>query len=211
MNPRKEPKEPTEPKDARLASADDSVEQASIQLSKQVAALRKKKGWTLEQLSAACGVSRSMLSQIERNHVNPTLVVALRIAQAFGISVSDLLDIPNVSPAIDVIRAEDRSYHFRKHGECSIRTLSPLRLEKDVEFYELILRPGGALKSAAHFAGTRELLTVHQGTVRVTSGQEQSELETGGSAHYGADLPHAIENTGTGDVIAFLVVIYRQN
>ena len=186
------------------------VELASIQLSKQVAALRKKKGWTLEQLSAACGVSRSMLSQIERNHVNPTLVVALRIAQAFGISVSSLLDIPNTSPTIDVIQPDDRSYHFRKHKDCSIRTLSPLRLEKDVEFYELRLSSGGALKSAAHFAGTRELLTIHQGSVRVISGEEQSEVNTGGSAHYAADVPHAIENTGRSEVIAYLVVLYRQ-
>ena len=189
----------------------DAAEQASIHLSKQVAALRKKKGWTLEQLSAACGVSRSMLSQIERNHVNPTLVVALRIAQAFEIPVSSLLDTPNAAPSIDVIRADDRTYHFRKHGDCSIRTLSPLRLEKDVEFYELRLKPGGSLKSAAHFAGTRELLTVHQGNAKVTSGTETSDLPTGSSAHYAADLPHVIENVGDNEIIAYLVVLYRQS
>lgn len=190
-------------------SVGQDVERAGLLLSKQVAELRKKKGWTLEQLSAACGVSRSMLSQIERNQVNPTLVVTLRIAQAFGISLGRLLNLPDTASSIDVIRAEDKTFHFRRTGDVSIRTLSPLNLEKDVEFYELVLKPGGELKSAPHFGGAREILTVNQGNLRVVSGEEECELKTGDSAHYAADVPHLIANTGRTDATAFLVVIYR--
>jgi len=197
------------PEDEVTQPLGQDVERAGLLLSKQVAELRKKKGWTLEQLSAACGVSRSMLSQIERNQVNPTLVVTLRIAQAFGISLGRLLNLPDTESTIDVIRAEDKTYHFRRTGDVSIRTLSPLNLEKDVEFYELVLKPGGELKSAPHFSGAREILTVNQGTLRVVSGDEENELKTGDSAHYAADVPHLIANTGRTDATAFLVVIYR--
>ena len=175
----------------------------------RVRQLRKKKGWTLEQLSAACGVSRSMLSQIERNQANPTLGVAFRIAQAFGMSLGHLVDVPNASPTIDVIRADDRTYHYRQERDCRIRTLSPLHLEKDVEFYEVVLRAGGVLRSAAHFGGTREFVTVQQGSVRVTSNDDAAELHRGDSAHYPADVPHSIENTGKTDAVLFLVDIYR--
>jgi transcriptional regulator with XRE-family HTH domain len=196
------------PKQTAPAGASDA-DAASGHLSRRVAELRRKAGWSLEQLSAACGVSRSMLSQIERHKVNPTLVVALRIAQAFGTSLSDLLDMPGASPAIEVIRAGDRAYHFRREGSCRIRTLSPLHLEKSVEFYEITLRPGGVLSSEPHFAGTSEILTVQQGTVRVRSGKETCELKAGDSAHYAADATHAIENTGRGEAVAFLVDVYR--
>lgn len=184
-------------------------EHVSTQLCDRVRELRKKKGWTLEQLSSSCGVSRSMLSQIERNQANPTLGVAYRIAQAFGLSLGELLDLPERRAAIDVIRASDRSYHFRSDEDCTIRTLSPLNLEKDVEFYELVLKPGKALKSAPHFEGTREFLTVQQGTLKLTSGSDVTELHKGDSAHYPADVPHSIENTGRHDAVAFLVDIYR--
>src|SRR4051794_29534400 len=127
--------------------------------------LRKKRGWTLEQLSAACGVSRSMLSEIERGNANPTLAVAFRIAGAFSMSLGDLVDAPEAPRKIDVIRADDRAYHYRSDKQCRIRTLSPLRLEKSVEYYEVTLRPGCALASSAHFEGARELLTVQQGGV----------------------------------------------
>src|SRR5690606_19926313 len=78
----------------------------------RVRELRRKRGWTLEQLSTACGVSRSMLSQIERNQANPTLGVAFRIAQAFGMNLGDLVDVPDATPRIDVVRRNDRTYHY---------------------------------------------------------------------------------------------------
>lgn len=177
----------------------------------RVRELRKKRGWTLEQMSAACGVSRSMLSEIERERANPTLAVAYRIAQAFGISLGELVQMPNVSHQIDVIRADDRTFHFRSDRHCSIRTLSPLNLEKSVEFYEIVLRSGSALKSSPHFEGARELLTVQHGTVRVTSSDETAEIRQGDSAHYRADVSHCIENVGGDEAKLFLVVTYLQD
>ena len=174
----------------------------------RVRELRRKRGWTLEETSAACGVSRSMLSEIERGRANPTLAVAFRIAQAFGMSLGELVDSPAAASRIDVIRAQDRSYHYRSDRHCRIRTLSPLHLEKSVEYYEIVLRPGGALRSLPHFEGARELLTVQQGSVRVTAAGESELLSCGDSAHYPADVSHAIENAGSEDAVMYLVVTY---
>jgi len=180
-------------------------------LRSRVRDLRRKRGWTLEQLSAACGVSRSMLSEIERQRANPTLVVAYRIAQAFGMSLGELVEIPNATQRIDIIRADDRTFHYRSDRYCRIRTLSPLHLEKSVEYYEVVLRPGGALKSAPHFEGARELLTVQEGSVRIRSAGDTAELHKGDSAHYPADVPHAIENSSSTDAVLFLVVTYSRD
>jgi transcriptional regulator with XRE-family HTH domain len=170
--------------------------------------LRLERGWSLERLSAASGVSRSMLSQIERNRANPTLNVTLRIAHALGVSLAELVGQSAVATVIDVIRADDRQFHYRSDQFCTIRTLSPLHLEKDVEFYEVRLRPQGALRSAPHFRGTREFLTVHSGHVRVHSAEDSVELRSGDSASYRADVAHAIENLGRQEAILYLVVIY---
>jgi transcriptional regulator with XRE-family HTH domain len=198
------------PQPARKAAAKDesSVEAATDSLCARLHRLRKQKGWTLEQL-AASGVSRSMLSQIERNRANPTLAVAFRIARAFGLSMGNLLDEPQAAATIDVIRSADKAYHYRTDKNCRIRTLSPLHLEKDVEFYEVALAPGAALRSAPHYRGTCEFLTVKAGQVVVASASERCELSRGDSAHYPADVPHAIENAGPGEAALFLVVIYR--
>ncbi len=171
--------------------------------------LRSARGWSLEALAQASGVSRSMLSQIEREQANTTLSVTLRIARAFGLGMGELLEMPGAVSAVTVIRAHDHTYHYRSDKDCRIRTLSPLNLEKDVEFYEVVLQPGGALRSSPHFEGTREFLTVQRGRVRVESAGDAEDLNPGDSASYRADVPHAILNAGRSEAAMFLVDIYR--
>ena len=76
-------------------------------------------------------------------------------------------------------RAEELAYHFtrgevwdkvvRYAREAGERAANLFVDDKAVEFYEIVLPPGGGLRSAPHFAGARELLTVQSGRVRVTS------------------------------------------
>src|SRR5262249_25745838 len=89
------------------------AETISRHLGSRVKHLRTERGWSLEALASASGVSRSMLSQIEREQANPTLAVTLRIAQAFGMTLGDLLEMPSATSTVNVIRVEDRAYHYR--------------------------------------------------------------------------------------------------
>lgn len=193
----------TNPPDAGSADA------INEDLGRRVKKLRGDRGWSLEELAAASGVSRSMLSEIERKRANPTLSVTYRIARAFGLSLQDLIESADSASTIQTIRATDRAQVFRKDEQCQIRTLSPLNLEKDVEFYELRLPPGGTLCSQPHVDGTREFLTVEKGDVELRSGNSTETLAKGDSATYRADVPHAIANTTKYEAVLFLVVIYR--
>jgi transcriptional regulator with XRE-family HTH domain len=187
-----------------------SPEAINENLGRRVKKLRTDRGWSLEELATVSGVSRSMLSEVEREKANPTLTVTFRIARAFGLTLQELIESAETSASkIQVIRASDRAQVYRSDKQCEIRTLSPLNLEKDVEFYELTLRPGGALRSQPHFEGTREFLTVEEGSVRIESGTDTDELGKGDSGTYRADVPHAILNTGRAEALVFLVVIYR--
>jgi len=178
-------------------------------LGRRVKQLRAQHNWSLESLASASGVSRSMLSQIEREQANPTLAVTLRIAQAFSMGLGDLLEAPGAASNITIIRADDHAFHYRSDQNCRIRTLSPLNLEKDVEFYEVTLLPDGALRSAPHFEGTREFITVQKGQLRLESGADTEVLNPGDSTSYRADVAHALVNTVSMETIVFLVDIYR--
>lgn len=198
------------PRKAPSSIPETSPEAINENLGKRVKKLRADRGWSLEELATASGVSRSMLSEIEREKANPTLTVTFRIARAFGLTLQELIESAESSASkIQVIRASDRAQVYRSDKQCEIRTLSPLNLEKDVEFYEVRLRPGGALRSQPHFEGTREFLTVEEGTVRIESDQDAEDLGKGDSGTYRVDVPHAIVNTGKDEALVFLVVIYR--
>jgi transcriptional regulator with XRE-family HTH domain len=196
----------TTPRTSRKTS---SAEAVNRDLGGRVRHLRTARGWSLESLASASGVSRSMLSQIEREQANPTLAVTLRIAHAFGLSLGELIEMPGAASAVNVIRADDHAFHYRSDKDCRIRTLSPLSLEKDVEFYEVRLQPGGALRSSAHFEGTREFLTVQKGHIHIESADDAEELAAGDSASYRADVRHAMVNAGKSEAVVILIVVYR--
>ena len=193
-------------KSAPAKNSANQPDETSAVLCQRVTELRKNNNLTLEQLATASGVSRSMLSQIERGQANPTLTVTFRIAQAFGISIGELVDQPWASSPIEIVHGDDANNIFREDDECRIRTLSPLHMEKDIEFYELRIAPKSKLTSAAHYEGTKELLTVASGSARVYSGETECVLSEGDSAHYRADLQHTIENSGRKELVCYLVV-----
>ncbi len=196
-------------KKASPSPAASAAESINENLGRRVKKLRGDRGWSLEDLASASGVSRSMLSEIERERANPTLSVTYRIARAFGLSLQDLIESADSASTIQTIRANDLAQVFRSDTQCQIRTLSPLNLEKDVEFYELRLPVGGVLRSQPHVDGTREFLTVEEGSVGLISGSSTETLGKGDSATYRADVAHTITNTAKRESILFLVVIYR--
>jgi transcriptional regulator with XRE-family HTH domain len=184
------------------------VETPGDRLARRVRELRKERHWSLEKLSLACGVSRSMLSQIERSETNPTLAVTSAIAEGFGLSLGELVDEPGARPSMYVTRAADASSVLRSDAHCTIRALTPLRFEGDLELYDVRLEPGQTLRSDAHKPGTREIVVVRAGQVRVESGNEAVTLGDGDSVSYRADIAHAISNAAGEPSLVFLIDAY---
>ena len=58
----------------------------------KVRELRKERGMSQETLAEAANLNRSYLSEIEQGIVSPTIVVVLRLAKAFGLPASTLVD-----------------------------------------------------------------------------------------------------------------------
>jgi transcriptional regulator with XRE-family HTH domain len=171
--------------------------------------LRTRNTLTLDQLSRLSGVSKAMLSQIEQNQVNPTVVVMLKIADALQVNLSELVQAGEPGNIYRIISREDDHYSFRKDRRVTIRTLSPLNLEKNIEFYRITLEKGGELKSEPHYPGVEEILYVAEGRLAVTSGHQTVEIGEGDSIHYRADVPHALCNRGPGPVELYVIARYK--
>jgi transcriptional regulator with XRE-family HTH domain len=171
---------------------------------------RVRQKLTLDALARVSGVSKGMLSQIEQAKSNPTVAVLLRIAGGLRVEPNRLLPGPPASPRVwRLIRANDERALFPANPGCSIRTLSPLDLEKQIEFYKVTFRPKGELVSEPHYRGAEEILTVASGSLTVRSGENETALREGDSLHYAADLPHRISNPGRRSAVGFLLVRYR--
>ena len=170
--------------------------------------LRSAQNLTLDDVAKRAGVSKSMVSQIERDHTNPTLATIWRLTNALGVSVEQVFrgEEPD-APAVELVRGHATPSITSADGKCLLRILGPLELAGRVEWYEFEAKAGGALVSEPHEPGTVEHLTVLAGSLRVESGGRICEAAAGNTVRYRADTNHAIRNLGKAPAKALLVVI----
>ncbi len=174
-----------------------------------LADLRLQRGLSLDALSRQAGVSKSMLSQIERDQANPTVAVVWRLATAFGVPVTELLSGQRpAAPQLTTVAAHATPTLASPDGKCELRILGPIELAGQFEWYSLSVKAGGELASQAHEPGSREHLTVLSGQLEVRTGEQSSRLRTGETARYAVDVPHRIHNPGKTTAQALLVVLH---
>lgn len=171
-------------------------------LAASLRAARKARGLSLDAAAKLSGVSRSMVSQIERGESSPTVATLWNLTQALQVDFAGLLE-GRPTPGIEVTRASDAPVMVR--DGVRIRILSAPEAVGEHEVYELTFPPGTRLASEAHAPGSREHLTVLEGQLSVQSGEEVAALEPGDVARYAADRGHQIA-ANAGAARAILIV-----
>ena len=68
---------------------------------KRLKEMRDARGWTQQQLAGASGVSQTFISELESCKKQPTVTIAIKLAQALGVELMELLQ-PNSIPESDV-------------------------------------------------------------------------------------------------------------
>lgn len=181
---------------------------SSPQIGPFISAFRKRQSLTLDNLAKLSGVSRSMLSQIERGHANPTLGTVWALAAALKVDISQLIggEVREARPQIELSSASFTPEISTDDGLCTLRILSPPNHAETLEWYDLGFQAGGALESMPHAKGTREHLTVLEGVLEVRAGDAITQVPEGATARYPADVEHSIRNRGPKRARALLVV-----
>ncbi|NOX39990.1 MAG: helix-turn-helix domain-containing protein [Alphaproteobacteria bacterium] len=164
-------------------------------LAQRLKEARKSKGLSLEAMAKLSGVSRSMLSQIERGQSSPTVATLWSLTQALRVDFAGLLDDQTASRSIREILRANRTPTIDSQGEgCRIRILSPPAQAGRLEVYEISFTADAAL--LPHQSGCHEDLTVLEGSLEVVSGDETEQVFEGDTIRYAADCPHQIRAIG---------------
>ena len=168
--------------------------------------IREQKKLTLESAAKQTGVSRSMLAQIEKGEVNPTISVLWKIANGYKVSFTSLMDPHREAPLL--IRAKDVSPLAEDGGRYLNYPAFPFQENKLFETYRIRIAPGGFLPAQPHMAGTEEYITVFGGEIEVCAGQEAFRLAEGDSLRFKADVEHAYKNTGSSPAYLHMLIYY---
>ncbi|MFW6313025.1 MAG: helix-turn-helix domain-containing protein [Spirochaetota bacterium] len=165
------------------------------QIGSNIQRIRKEQGLTLEVLAERSGVSKAMLSQIESDKVNPTVLTIWKIARGLDVELDSILKGSGESSRrFSVTREQDVVILDTAENGPHIQVYSPLSMAEDLEIYLLGFDPGAELVSGPHAPRTEEFLTVLEGRVRVDAGEKTTELARGDFIVYHCDVDHVIAN-----------------
>jgi transcriptional regulator with XRE-family HTH domain len=167
---------------------------------------RKRRAMSLDELAQRTGVSRAALSQIETRKTNPTIGILWKIASGIGITFADL--IGETRAELAVLRRGEAQPLRSTDGKFESRPLMPAAGIPQVEMYELRLAARARHASEPHGPGTREIVVVLSGAMRMTVGDHSDELGPGDSVVFDANKPHVYENSGSSESRYHNVIVY---
>lgn len=162
--------------DARDSRA---AEEMESRLADRLARLRTEHGWSLDELAARTGASRSTLSRLERGEVSPTAALLGKLCTVYERTMSQLLaEVESESPQL--VRAEAQAEWLDETSGFTRRSVSPPHPGLRGEVVEGMLRPGADISyDGPPVPGLEQHIWVLEGALEVTVGGGVHELSTG--------------------------------
>lgn len=161
----------------------------------RVRAERQARGWTLDQLAEAAGVSRRSTINVEQGVANPSVGTLLRISDALGIGLPALVEPPQAAPVKVTRHGQGAILWSSEAGGCA-RLVAGSGPPDVLELWDWILGPGDQHHSEAHAPRTTEVIQVQEGTVIVQAAQQTVTLAVGDAVSFPGDVEHTYTNLG---------------
>lgn len=182
------------------------ADEVAAAIARNARELRTDRQWSLDLLATRSGISKGMLVQIEQARTNPSIGTLCRLADAFGVTLAQLVELGDGS-VVQVI-APDEVVRLWTGAEGSIGDLlvGSDRAEH-VELWRWKLAAGDEHRADGHVPGTRELLAVLAGTLTLEVDGAVHQVPSGGAVVFDADRPHRYANDHKRALDLILVVV----
>lgn len=186
---------------------DDSTDSA---IAAKLRELRAEQGLTIEALATASGVSRAMISKIERGEASPTAALLARLCSALGFSLSTFFADQTTAPSPLLPRREQPVWRDPETGYIR-RSVSPAGSPSRVDIVEVDF-PSGARVSFPPQPQRGELQHVwlFEGELEMTVGESTHRLSPGDCLFMPLGRGHIFYNPGKTPA-RYAVIFERQS
>ena len=168
---------------------------------------RKLNGLTLEELARRASLTKSYLSKLERGLSSPTIATILKLAEALGVTVDQLITPRRQESEILHVKATDR-VPFSRSAERPGYTYEAIATERaDKSMMPFIMMPPFAIKDGPMSSHTgEELIFVVSGEMEVVFEDRTIHMVAGDSLYFNASIPHRSRSLGKTQAQALVVV-----
>jgi transcriptional regulator with XRE-family HTH domain len=177
----------------------DTAADLNGRIAERVRELRATRGLSLDALASQSGVSRSMISLIERGETSPTAVVLEKLAAGLGVMLASLFDSPAAAvaaPSGPVARRDDQPQWQDPASGYRRRNVSPPGVPQPMQIVEVCFPPGGrvAFETGGRDVRVHQQVWVLEGVIDVTLGGERHRLREGDCLAMQLDRPTMFHN-----------------
>ena len=169
--------------------------------------VRERRGYTLKQVAQQADISESLVSQIERNKVSPSVETLLALSDILDVNLEYLFEGYRQEVAVRVTKAKAR----RKIAEDEVvyEEISKPATSDGVhalEAYIITIPPQGNTHRGSYGHPGREMGYILKGKAELHYESNTYELNEGDSVSFSASTPHVIYNKGDKELKAIWVV-----
>ena len=168
---------------------------------------RNKMGLSLSEVSSMTGVSKTMLSQIERSESIPTIATVWKIANGLKIKFETLLE--NSNKLYDQKSIDNMTPLTDNDDHIQVYCIFPFSPISGFELFYGILKPGCNYPSVNHMNSNTEYLLVSQGEIELVVGANTYRIKAGSAIAFDSKENHKYINNGQVDAIVHFIVSYE--
>jgi transcriptional regulator with XRE-family HTH domain len=166
--------------------------------------IREERHLSLGQLAEQAGVSKVILSQIEKGDSNPTINTIWKITGALQLPYTSLLEQPEVK-AVHVCK---KDIHGLEEDGYHIFSYYSKNQERNFEMYQIEMDEGCVHESIGHSSNSSEYIMVMEGKMILDVNGEEYILEPNDALYFDASYPHIYKNASNQRVKAVLIINY---
>jgi transcriptional regulator with XRE-family HTH domain len=184
------------------------------QIALRIRAEREGRDWSLDELAQRSGVSRAMISKVERHESSPTAALLGKLSAAFGLTLSQLLArAEQGSSGSALCRRRDQQVWRDPETGFERRSLTPPGAATLLELVAAELPPGEAISypAAAFNMIEDQQIVVISGRLRFTQGAVTHDLSAGDCCRLGPPVDCRFENPGSASCRYLIAVLRRRN
>ena len=164
-----------------------------MELGDKIRSLRQKQKISIENLSEMSGLSKGLISQIERDITGPSVASLWKISKALNVTMNYFFD--EYDDINQVVLKDERKKIIMGKGSITYELLSP-DLKKQIEMLMIEINPNEKPETELISHEGEKCGVVIKGTLRVISGSKVYDLNEGDSIYLDSTIPHKYINTG---------------
>lgn len=166
--------------------------------------IRKERNLSLGQLAEQAGVSKVMLSQLEKGDSNPTINTIWKITGALNLPYTSLLELPELEAVhvrkCDISELAEDGYH--------IFSYYPKDISRNFEMYQIEMDAGCIHHSIGHSSNSSEYIMVIEGQMILEVNGKEYTLAQDDALYFDASCPHVYKNPSGERVKCHLIIYY---